>query len=82
MQCGDCLPGTSGSDDPAKLCDINEYCDDNGTCKPISMHPLLNAACPYETGMDCIKTNVLALSLPLSLSRTSVLSFQDERKYK
>ncbi len=49
-QCGECVPGTSGVEDTMKLCDINEYCSDEGLCTPTKESPLYNQPCPFEQG--------------------------------
>ncbi|KAG2381265.1 hypothetical protein C9374_006254 [Naegleria lovaniensis] len=49
IQCGQCIPGTSGLD-TREYCAIHEYCTDDGQCQPITSHPLYHAACPRELG--------------------------------
>lgn len=43
-----CIPGVAGAEDPKRLCSIAEYCADNATCVDISLHPMMDAKCPYE----------------------------------
>jgi len=49
LQCGECIPGTSGIDSK-EHCRIDEYCTDEGTCRHVSLHPLFLASCPREMG--------------------------------
>jgi hypothetical protein len=63
-QCGECVPGTAGVDDPLRACRINEYCSDEGRCVSLSQHPLMGAPCPFEQGISsmvllsfCISTH-------------------------
>jgi hypothetical protein len=51
-QCGECVPGTAGVDDPLRACRINEYCSDEGRCVSLSQHPLMGAPCPFEQGIS------------------------------
>lgn len=50
-KCGDCVPGTSGIEDPERLCGINEFCNDNATCQLSKTSPLYLEPCPYEQGI-------------------------------
>lgn len=46
MACGDCAPGSTFVEDA--VCSLGEYCADDGRCAPLSAHPLLGAACPFD----------------------------------
>ena len=48
--CGQCVPGSSGVDDPETICKVNEYCTDEGVCQAASLSPLYMEPCPYEQG--------------------------------
>jgi hypothetical protein len=47
--CGECLPGVAGVNDPLRLCGINEYCTENGTCLAVKSNPFYGSPCPYDT---------------------------------
>jgi predicted small lipoprotein YifL len=49
-KCGECVPGTSGVEDPELLCELNEYCNDDAICVSTKSSPLYNEPCPYEQG--------------------------------
>ena len=52
IQCGECIPGTSGSGASLEInyiqCKANDYCSDDAFCKPLSQHPMYLKECPYE----------------------------------
>merc|ERR1712137_110197 len=48
--CGECVPGSSGVEDPEWFCGINQFCNDNATCQATKTSPLYNEPCPYEQG--------------------------------
>ncbi|KAF0976260.1 hypothetical protein FDP41_004935 [Naegleria fowleri] len=54
LQCGECIPGTSGIDTP-EFCNLDEYCTDEGKCEKVTSHPLFRAACPRELGRALTK---------------------------
>jgi hypothetical protein len=51
LECGECVPGTSGTEDTSLTCGLNEYCTDEGRCAPSKTSPLYGAPCPWEQGL-------------------------------
>jgi hypothetical protein len=51
-QCGNCIPGMNGAEDPTKSCNINEYCSDDSTCQPLQNHQLYQKECNFDPGKD------------------------------
>ncbi|GKT23298.1 hypothetical protein ADUPG1_012385 [Aduncisulcus paluster] len=45
--CGECVPGTSGTDSES-TCALNEFCTDSASCEHIKSHELYGATCPYD----------------------------------
>lgn len=50
--CGQCIPGKAGVDDELRLCEVNEFCNDDAVCDSVRNHPNYGKECPYENGFD------------------------------